>query len=145
MDEAGQAIRTHDGHGSVRDVHWLATQCALNGRNIGKRVQGGVVGHDRVSSEVACNAMQYVRWITRPLASAPGNDRQRQPEFAEHEHATSAPMSALPSPDFRRLGRRSIAADDDAVRSIARALTSLETGLAFAVCPGHLVSAGTAT
>jgi hypothetical protein len=47
MDEAGQSIRAHDGHGSVRDVHWLATQRAWNERAIGRRVQVSVVGHDR--------------------------------------------------------------------------------------------------
>lgn len=47
MDEAGQSIRAHDGHGSVRDVHWLATQRARNERAIGKRIQVSVVGHDR--------------------------------------------------------------------------------------------------
>jgi hypothetical protein len=47
MDESGQAIRAHDGHGSVRDIHRLATQCALNERAIGKRIQMSVVGHDR--------------------------------------------------------------------------------------------------
>lgn len=53
-----------------------------------------------VSSEVACDAMQFVRWITRPRASAPRDTLQRHREFVEYEEATSAPMSALPRPDF---------------------------------------------
>jgi hypothetical protein len=44
--------------------------------------------------------LQFVRWITRPRASAPCDTLQRQREFVAYEEATSAPMSALPRPGF---------------------------------------------
>lgn len=81
---------------SIGSPHSAHGTSALSARGF----KGASSGMIAVSSEVACSVMQYVRWITRPLASARGNARECQREFAEHKRATPAPMSELLSREF---------------------------------------------